>query len=154
MDWSPQKPERRARERDEEQIRGWIKNGFLPKSDPYYASALLLAATIRSKDVAPRKFLGDDEELVRRTAATCLLIRPLGSVDRKLIADRFHSIKKDRKVRPLLYHALARIPPNERTRADLLRCAASDLGHQRAVELQTVLAGFGQVGVESQALVE
>lgn len=25
MDWSPQKPERRARERDEEQIRGWIK---------------------------------------------------------------------------------------------------------------------------------
>lgn len=25
MDWSPQKPERRARERDEEAIRGWIK---------------------------------------------------------------------------------------------------------------------------------
>jgi len=25
MDWTPQKPERRARERDEERILGWIK---------------------------------------------------------------------------------------------------------------------------------
>lgn len=95
----------------------------LPK-DPYYAAAAIVGASVRSRDAQPERFLDrKNEEIVRRAAATCLTIRPMPSEHAPVLIKWLNDGTKDRRVRPLVYYALAAMPRTDAIRAALLKGA-------------------------------
>jgi HEAT repeat protein len=97
----------------------------LPGDRPILAAALVLAASVRSPDARPERFLGSEHEIVRRAAAICLRIRPLPSSQAELLLElvRKPASPRDRHVRPLLYDALAAMERTDEIRDQLLRGA-------------------------------
>jgi len=95
----------------------------LPRDDEFLAAAVLLAAAVRTPRARPARYIGHEQEIVRRVAVTCLLIRP--TQDPALILDVLKKTARaeDRHIRPLLYHALASIERTEAVRARLMHCA-------------------------------
>jgi len=94
----------------------------LPR-DGHLAAAILLAATVADPATDAARHLTHEDRLVRKTAATCLLVRP--PLDPKLVRDRLDGRhrEKDESVRALLCHVLGGFAGSGDVRALLLEAS-------------------------------
>jgi HEAT repeat protein len=94
----------------------------MPK-DPHYAAAILVATSLLVED--PQildRFLGHKDKLLRRTAVTCRLVRPLKPTQVEILKKRL-AVERDRDIRALLYHALGAVEGATDLRGRLLEAA-------------------------------
>jgi HEAT repeat protein len=87
--------------------------------DSDFAAALLVATALLEEDPQVLdRFLGHKEKLLRRTAVTCRVIRPLKPTQADLLLKRL-AVERDREIRALLYHALGAVEGDEKLQKPL-----------------------------------